>query len=170
MASIHDVEPIKLIEKVAKDLAKSKEIQMPVWATFVKTGVHKERPPVQENWWTIRAAAILRTIYNKGPIGVSKLRSKYGGAKNRGLKPNKFKKGSGKIIRIILQQLDSAGLTKLADKGKGRILTPKGQALLDNSSNQLLGKSKKKVAEKPIKSKDLGGQDNQDLAKKGAKE
>lgn len=134
---------MKLIENVAKELEKIKEIQAPEWSKFVKTGVHKERPPTQENWWYIRTAAILRTIYKRSPIGVSKLRSKYGGRKNRGLKPEKFKKGSGKIIRTILQQLDNAGLTKLAEKGKGRVITPKGQSFLDNIANQILGVSKK---------------------------
>jgi len=146
MASIYDIDPNKLIEQLSIELTKIKEIEAPGWSIFIKTGAHNERPPEQENWWHIRAAAILRTIYNKGPIGVSKLRSKYGGRKNRGVKPNKFKKGSGKIIRTILQQLDAAGFTKLAEKGKGRIITPKGQSILDNTANKLSGESKKKPA------------------------
>jgi len=144
MASINDVEPIKLIKAAAKELSKKPELAQPEWAQFVKTGAHAERPPAQDNWWHIRSAAILRTIYKDGPVGVSKLRTKYGGRKNRGVKPHRFYKASGKVIRTMLQQLEKAELLKQAKQGsKGRIVTPKGQALLDNSANQLLGKSNK---------------------------
>ncbi len=142
MATIYDVDPHKLILAVAKEIDGT--IKTPEWATFVKTGVHKERPPTQENWWQIRAAAVLRTIMAKGPIGVSKLRSKYGGSKNRGVKPDKFKKASGKIIRTILQQLEVAEYVKQAEKGKGRVIAPAGQAILDKVSVQV-SKGKVKV-------------------------
>ena len=106
---------------------------MPDWAKFSKTGTHKERPPMDPEWWYKRAAAILRTVYIKGPIGVSKLRIKYGGKKDRGHKPEEFRKGSGKIIRLILQQLEKEELIKFAEKGvhKGRVITAKGQSFLD---------------------------------------
>jgi small subunit ribosomal protein S19e len=145
MATIYDAEPMKLIEAIAKELEKNKEFAMPEWAQFVKTGVHVERPPTQENWWYLRSAALLRTIYKDGPVGVSKLRTKYGGSKNRGRKPNRFRRASGKIIRTILQQLETLELVKKAEKGKGRIIAPKGQALLDNTANLLTGKSKKAI-------------------------
>jgi small subunit ribosomal protein S19e len=152
MASIYDVEPIKLIEALTKEFEKNKELAMPDWAQFVKTGAHVERPPAQANWWQIRAAALLRTVYKDGPVGVSKLRTKYGGRKNRGVKPHRLYRAGGKIIRTILQQLENAGYVKKAEKGKGRIITSQGQAILDNTANQLLGKSKKK-ADKPKETK-----------------
>lgn len=136
MVSVHDVDATELINKSAEKL----EIQMPEWAKFVKTGAHRERPPVQKNWWRIRAAAILRTIYKDGPVGVSKLRSKYGGARNRGSAPNEFRKGSGKIIRTITQQLETAGFLKKADKGKGRIITPAGQSFLEKTASEIYQK------------------------------
>jgi len=133
MATIYDVDPNKLIAKAAEELAKSEHVKAPVWAQFVKTGTHKQRLPAQKNWWHIRAASVLRTIYLNGPIGVSKLRTRYGGNKRRGYKPAEFRKASGKIIRLILQQLDKEGLTKYAEKGvhKGRVITPKGKSFLD---------------------------------------
>ena len=136
------VEQNALINAVAQDLKEL--ITKPDWADFVKTGVHKERPPQQDDWWYIRAAAILRTVYIRGPIGVSKLRTKYGGLKNRGVAPSKFAKGSGSIIRHILQQLEQAELIKQAERGvhKGRITTPKGASLLFKVAKTLKNEAK----------------------------
>jgi small subunit ribosomal protein S19e len=139
MVSIYDVKPQQLIEKTAQTLKESKAIEAPDWAKFVKTGNHKEKPPVQQDWWFIRAAAILRSVAINGPIGVSKLRSKYGGRKNRGSTPERFKKGSGNIIRKILQQLEKAELIKFQKESvhKGRKITPKGQSLLNKTATEL---------------------------------
>jgi len=134
MVSVFDVKPEALANEVAREL-KSK-IQAPAWTAFVKTGQHKQRPPVNKDWFFIRAASILRVIYKDGPVGVSKLRSKYGGAKNRGVKPEKFTKASGNIIRKALQQLEKAGLIRQQKEGvhKGRVVTPAGMSLLEKAS------------------------------------
>lgn len=133
MGKLYDLDASELIKKAALELEKSKEVKMPAWAKFVKTGVHKERPPIQDNWWYLRAASILRRIYMFGPLGVSKLRKKYGGLKNKGHKPGHQYRGSGKIARSILQQLEKEGLIRQVEKGvhKGRVVTPKGKSLLD---------------------------------------
>ena len=126
MANVYDVDAGKLIDEVAKELAK--QVQAPEWAKFAKTGMSKERTPARSDWWQVRAASVLRTLYvSHGPIGVQKLRVKYGSRKNRGHKPERFYQAGGKIIRLILQQLDKAGLTVQATIGvhKGRIITPK---------------------------------------------
>ena len=78
MVSIYDVEPRKLIEEAAKELKKMPEMAPPEWAAYVKTGRDKERPPAETNWWYIRSAAVLRSVYKLGPIGVSKLRTTLG--------------------------------------------------------------------------------------------
>lgn len=139
---MYDVSQQALIEQVAKDLAK--HLQKPEWADYVKTGVHKERPPTRDDWWQVRAAAVLRTVHLKGPIGVEKLRTKYGGLQNRGVKPSRFAKGSGSILRHILQQLETAGLIKQAEQGvhKGRVTTAKGASLLHAAAKKL-AKTKK---------------------------
>ncbi|MBN2112236.1 40S ribosomal protein S19, partial [Candidatus Woesearchaeota archaeon] len=72
MASIFDVDQTELIEQAAEELKKMPEIKAPEWALFVKTGVSKERPPVRNDWWYVRVASVLRRIYLKGPVGVSK--------------------------------------------------------------------------------------------------
>jgi len=153
--SMYDVYPNELIEKVAEELKKINEIKPPVWAAFVKTGTHRERAPVKLDWWYTRAAAILRTVAVLGPIGVSKLRTKYGGKKRRGHMPPEFRKGSGSIVRKILQQLEKAGLIKFVEKGihKGRVIAPKGKSLLDKTAVAILKTKpkKEKAAEKEVK-------------------
>jgi small subunit ribosomal protein S19e len=130
---IYDVPKTELIERAAKELQKNAIVQPPEWAMFAKTGAHKERPPTRTDWWFVRAAAILRRMSDsEGPIGVQKLRTLYGGRKNKGHKPERFYRGSGNILRKILQQLDKAGYAKKIEKGlhKGRIITPQGLSFL----------------------------------------
>jgi len=131
---MYDVKPSELVSGAAEELKKTK-IKIPDWAKVVKTGPGQERPPVGHDWWYMRTASILRKVSLRGPIGVSKLRSMYGTKKNRGVKPERFYKGSGKIVRVILQQLEAEGFVKKAEKGvhKGKIITPKGQSFLDKA-------------------------------------
>ena len=139
MTSMYDIDPNELIAKASEELKKISEIKPPVWATFVKTGMSKERPPVSHDWWYTRAASVLRTVYKVGPVGVSKLRTKSGGKKNRGFNTEHFYKGSGNIARKILQQLEKAGFVKQAQKGvhKGRIITGKGMSFLDKIATKI---------------------------------
>ena len=127
---MYEEDPKIVIQNLAKVL--KEVIKQPEWAPYVKTGMHKERPPADKDWFFLRAASILRIVGTKGPIGVSKLRIKYGGRKNNGVASSHFYKGSGSIVRKALQQLDKAGLTVQSEKGvhKGRVLTPKGQSML----------------------------------------
>lgn len=151
MVSVFDVNPNEFIESLAQELKKLEEVKPPKWATFVKTGHFKERPPVRADWWYVRAAAVLRSIYKLGPVGVQKLRTKYGGKKGRGHKSEHFYKGSGNIIRKILQQLEKAGFIKQTQKGvhKGRMITPKGESFLSKLAKEISGgkKVEKKVGE-----------------------
>jgi small subunit ribosomal protein S19e len=127
-----------LVEKVAVKL--KSQIKKPEWASFVKTGAFKQRPPVDADWWYMRAASILRKVSFKGPIGVAKLSTLYGGKKNRGFKPEHHMTGSTNIIRTILQQLEKAELIAKGNRGlhKGRIITPKGKSLLDKTEQELI--------------------------------
>ena len=139
MPTMYDADPQQLILETAEELKNIPEIKPPAWVSFVKTGMHKERPPMDNDWWYMRTASVLRTVYRLGPVGVSKLRTKYGGKKNRGVKKEHFYKGSGNILRKSLQQLEKAGFVKFAEKGvhKGRIITPKGKSFLDKIANQI---------------------------------
>lgn len=129
---IKDVPPGKLIEKLKEELKKHNAVKPPLWATYTKTGVCSERPPMQDEWWYSRSAAILRRIYINGPVGVQRLRTVFGGKRRRGHKPAHHRKAGGKVIRLMLQQLENAGyLAKVEKPRMGRILTPKGQRLLN---------------------------------------
>ena len=114
-------------------------MKMPEWAVFVKTGMHRERVPARTDWWYVRGASMLRTIALRGPVGVSRLRVKYGGRKNRGYAPDAYKEAGGKIIRTILQQLEKAKLVKQDTRGlhKGRVLTSDGHKLINSISKQV---------------------------------
>lgn len=138
MNSIYEINPQEYNLKLAEALKKVPEFEEPEWVKFVKSGSAKERPIDDLNFWHKRAASILRNIYKKNSIGVNRLKTKYGSKKNRGFKPEKFKKGSGKIIRVILQQADKAGFTEIQkpvrgikSKKPGRILTEKGKKFLE---------------------------------------
>lgn len=140
MVSVYDVKAEPLINAVAEELEEKGPIEKPKWAKFVNTGVNKERPPEQENWWYIRCAAVLRQVYIRGPIGVSRLRSLFGGKRNRGHQTEHFYKGSGKIIRTALQQLEEEGLLekkKSDGKNLGRGMTSEGQSFLDQVSTEV---------------------------------
>ncbi len=127
-----------LIERVAEKLRKMPQIRPPAWAYYVKTGAHKERLPDNPDWWYYRAASILRKLYKRGrPVGIERLRTAYGGRVNRGVAPERFMKGSGSIVRKILQQLERAGLVRKV-RGKGRVLTEQGRSLLDNTAYEIM--------------------------------
>ncbi len=132
MVNIYDIQAGKFVAFLATELQKMKEFEMPGWAAFVKTSAARERPPVEQDWWYKRAASILRQLYIKGIVGVERLRTRYGGKKDRGSKPEKFYKGSSKIIRVILQQAEKAGFVAKAEKKAGRCLTEKGKEFLDD--------------------------------------
>jgi|SRR3989344_4616080 len=140
MKTVFDVNPNKLIEMAAAALKKEGKLAPPEWSKFVKTGVSKQRPPANEDWWYVRAASILRTIYcAKRPIGVSKLRVKYGGRKDRGVRPAHFRRASGSIIRKIMQQLQKADYIAIEMKSmtKGRLISAKGKKFLDTISKEV---------------------------------
>lgn len=142
MTTFYDIPADLLIPALAEKLEAEDKISQPEWADYVKTGVHKERPPEQSNWWFLRSAAILRKVGRMGPIGVNHLSQAFGGPKDRGAAPTRAAAGSRHVIRTCLQQLDDAGLvtSRLNAAGTvnmGRILTPAGQKLLDAVAHEV---------------------------------
>ncbi|MBE0521140.1 MAG: 30S ribosomal protein S19e [Candidatus Methanoperedenaceae archaeon] len=136
MTTVYDVPAETLVNNAAQKLKDNQKVTPPEWALFSKTGAHKEVPPENPDWWFVRCASILRRIYIDGPVGVSRLRSFYGGRHRNGVKGIHFAKGSGSVIREALQQLEKAGFV---DSNKtGRKISSSGQAFLDNASNEVM--------------------------------
>lgn len=124
---------------LASALKEIPEFEKPDWVNLVKSGNAKKRPIEDVDFWYKRAASILRQIYKKKIVGVSRLRTRYGSRKSRGYKPEEFRKAGGKIIRTILQQCDKAGFTEIAktikgvkSKKPGRQLTEKGKKFMES--------------------------------------
>jgi small subunit ribosomal protein S19e len=136
--SIYVVSPEKLIEIIAEKLKEYPEISPPKGSEFWKTAFFKELAPSDsENFWYIRCASLLRKVKKYGPIGVNKLRKFYGGKNRKGKGLHHSARGSGKIIRVALQQLETAKLIELNDR-KGRVLSSEGTSLLERMSYGIL--------------------------------
>ena len=149
MTTFYDVPADLLNPALAVKLAEIDAISRPQWADYVKTGIHRERPPTQDNWWEVRCAALLRKVGREGPIGVNSLAQAYGGKKDNGSNPHTPAMGSRHIIRTALQQLSEAGLISMKETKtvqsvdgdqklySGRIITAAGQKLLDVAAHSV---------------------------------
>lgn len=144
MTTLYDIPAELLNPALAARLEDTKSVSTPDWAEFVKTGVDRERPPSQENWWFLRSAAILRKVAREGPVGVTHLAQAFGGRKDNGASPNTPGVASRHIIRTSLQQLEESGLVSKVsgrliedEEGnplqlyKGRQITSAGQKMID---------------------------------------
>jgi len=149
MTTFYDVPADLLNPALAEKLSQIESINRPQWADFVKTGIHRERPPSQNNWWELRCAALLRKVGREGPIGVNALAQAYGGKKDNGSNPHTPAMGSRHIIRTALQQLTDAGLVEMRETKTvqsvdgdqklfaGRSLTSSGHKLLDEVAHSV---------------------------------
>ena len=146
MPTVYDIPASILIRRLAQDLKTRNGVEAPDWALYVKTGTHKERAPDDPDWWYTRCASVLRKIYLKGPIGTERLRIVYGGRKRRGTKPNRFQKGSGAVVRTVLQQLERAGFV-IKRGNKGREMTSVGRSYMDKFSATLKQELEKAIPE-----------------------
>ena len=129
---VYEVRADEYNKKLAEVLKQISEFVQPEWSLFVKTGVAKKRPSQEVDFWHKRAASILRQIYINKTVGVNRLKTRYGSRQNRGMRPEKFAKASGKIIRVILQQSEKAGFLEKVKEGNrfGRKVTKKGEEFL----------------------------------------
>lgn len=141
MVNFKDIPPEMLIKELSSRL--SKEIAEPKWAKEVKTGQHKERGPNDVNWYYIRVASVLRKVAVNSPIGIEKLASEYGGKVDRGSKAHHAGKGSRKILRNALQDLEKLGYV-LKNK-KGRTISSAGAKLLNSAALNAAGQLKESV-------------------------
>ena len=70
-----------------------------------------------------------------GPIGISDLRSEYGGKKQVGYNIAHHKKAGGAIVRKALQQLEVAGY--ITKKSKGRTISDEGMKKVDRMATDI---------------------------------
>lgn len=141
MTTLYDVPAEDLIEAVAEHLADEDDIEAPEWMAFAKTGVDRELPPEQDDFWVRRTASLLRKVAIDGPVGVGSLRTEYGSAKQGSnryrVRPRQQSEGSGNIVRTALQQLEDAGYVETAE-GEGRKITADGHGLLNEVAETVL--------------------------------
>lgn len=138
MANINDVDASEII-KLAAERLKGK-IKKPEYVNYVKSGASKERVPEDPDFWYIRTASVLRQVYVNGPVGVSKLRTRYGSRKQHVVHHHHHMPAGGSMISDAFKELE--GLDYVKKTGKGRIITPKGKSFLDKLSNEVNGFSK----------------------------
>ncbi|RCU46753.1 30S ribosomal protein S19e [Haloplanus salinus] len=139
MVTLYDVPADALIEALADRL--EDRIDAPDWIGYAKTGVGKELPPQQDDFWPTRAASLLRKVAVDGPVGVDRLSTAYGdhnqGSTRYRVAAAHADAGSKNIIRTALQQLEDEGLVSTA-QGEGRVATPAGQSFLDEVAADVL--------------------------------
>merc|ERR1712151_62332 len=138
VVTVKDVSAQKFIVAFSQHLKRQGKFEIPKWTDLVKTGKAKELAPYDPDWLYVRAASMVRKIYIRGGSGVGAFRKVYGGQKRRGTMTNIFCKGSAKIARYILQQLEEMSLVEQDENG-GRKITNEGQRELDTVAVQAAG-------------------------------
>jgi small subunit ribosomal protein S19e len=107
------------------------------WVDTVKTGVAKELPPQEIDWFYVRAASVARHVYLRKTVGVGRLRKVHGVAKNRGVRPSQHTAGSGSVDRKIMQALEKINVLEQDEEKGGRRITQSGQRDLDRTCRAL---------------------------------
>lgn len=135
MANILEVDPQLLIEKTAEKL-KTQGVAKPKYVDFVKTGAGKERIPIDLDFWYVRCASVLRQVYVNGPVGVSKLRTRYGNRKNHRVSRHHHRRSGGSVIKDAFDALEKIGYINKTKEG--RVITSRGKSFLDKISNEMI--------------------------------
>ncbi len=136
MANVFEVDSARLIDVAAQKL-KEKGIAKPTYVDYVKTGPSKERIPEQRDFWYLRCSALLRQVYINGPIGISRLRTRYGSRKGHVVTRHHHMKAGGSIITDALNALEKNGYIKKTKSG--REITASGKSFLDKIANEIVG-------------------------------
>lgn len=133
MSNVFDVKASELVRISAERLKPM--IGRPSYIDFVKSGAGRERPPHSRDFWYVRSASILRQVYINGPVGVSKLRTRYGNRKAHVIHKQHHVRAGGSIIRDAFIELEKANLVR--NTKQGRIITPQGKSFLDKISSEI---------------------------------
>jgi small subunit ribosomal protein S19e len=133
MSSIYDVKASEVVRAAAERL--KGKIKKPDYVNMVKSGPSKERVPQDKDFFYVRSASLLRQVYLNGPIGVSRLRTKYGSRKEHVVHRRHHMKSGGSIIRDALQELERLKYVK--NTKAGRVVTPEGRSFLDKIASEI---------------------------------
>lgn len=129
ITSLRDVSASEFITAYSQHLKKSGRLELPEWVDYVKTGRSREMPPIDPDWYYVRAASIVRKIYLNAGLGIGALAHWYGKADSTGRRQH-HRRASRKILRHILIGLEHQGIVEKLEDG-GRRVTPEGQRDLD---------------------------------------
>jgi small subunit ribosomal protein S19e len=138
VCGVKDVAAQKFITCFAKHMKRQGKFELPKWGDQVKTGVAKELAPYNPDWLYVRAASVARYVYIRGGCGVGSFRKVYGSQQRRGVCTEHYRKGSGKIVRYCMQQLEEMGIMEIDEKTGGRRITPEGQREMDTVAFQTI--------------------------------
>jgi small subunit ribosomal protein S19e len=134
MANIFQVDTAELIKQAAEKL-KAAGVKRPDYVVLVKSGAGRERPPADENFYYIRCASIMRQVYINGPVGISRLRTKYGSKKGHVVHLHHHMRAGGSVIKDSFTALEKLGYVK--NTKQGRIITSTGKSFLDKIANEI---------------------------------
>jgi small subunit ribosomal protein S19e len=133
MANVYDVKASEVVKLAAERL--KTQLKKPAYVDYVKSGANKERVPQDPDFFFMRSASILRQIYVNGPIGVSKLRTRYGSRQEHVVHRRHHVKSGGSVIRDAMQGLEKLGYVN--NTKAGRVITPQGQSFMDKLAKEL---------------------------------
>jgi len=119
-------------------------IKLPKWSPLVKAGHANDTSPIDPDWLFYKAAAISRQIYISKSInvGIGSLKTFFGKKKRNGVRPPKFTKAGGKVIREVVTQLKKNGYVENYANQDGHtfglVLTKTGRAELDKIATRII--------------------------------
>ncbi len=132
--NIREVDASELVRGAADMLMKA-GIEKPAYVEYVKSSPSRERSPAEGSFWYLRCASLLRQVYLNGPIGISRLRIRYGGRKRHVVHRHHSVRAGGSIIKDAFDALERLGYVKKTKKG--REITPKGISFLDKTASAI---------------------------------
>lgn len=106
---IHEVRPERFNATLKSYLKSSNKMVLPEHHDIMKTGEGKELAPCDDDWYYLRAAAIVRQIARFGTVTSECMAWRYGSRKNRGVRPSKYVPAYREIGDSVLDNLRNMG-------------------------------------------------------------
>ncbi|MCL5430121.1 MAG: 30S ribosomal protein S19e [Candidatus Marsarchaeota archaeon] len=139
MSNVYDTNPQELVKAAAQKL--KEKVKKPDYINYVKSGSDKERTPQDPDFFFVRSASVLRQVYLNGPVGVSRLRTRYGSGKEHRVHRHHHIRSGGSVISDSFKALEQLNYIKKTKRG--RVITPQGKSFLDKTCKEIKGDVKK---------------------------